>query len=230
MVSAKSLSNRSKSLSKISTSVLQNKYVLYFVFVLAVGNLFHFVFSRDLMSVGMFVAAGLLTSFFSKNMIVIMVVAMVVANIFQFGKGRDGFASKKDLDDEDGFKDEDEDHFKDHEDEDGFRDDDEDKFKGFEDEDGFKGFEEDDGFKNNEEDDGFLAATKSPTTSRPTTSRPTTSRPTTSRPTTSRPTTSRPTTSRPATSGPTTSGPTTSRSLPPSRPTTTSSPTYLNKK
>lgn len=95
MVSAKTLMSRSKDLSKISTEVLQNKFVLYFVFVLAVGNLFHFVFRQDLMSVGLFIATGLLTSFFSKNMTVIMVIAMVVANIFQIGKGRDGFSDKK---------------------------------------------------------------------------------------------------------------------------------------
>jgi hypothetical protein len=95
MVSAKTLMSRSKDLSKISTEVLQNKFVLYFVFVLAVGNLFHFVFRQDLMSVGIFIATGLLTSFFSKNMTVIMVIAMVVANIFQIGKGRDGFSDKK---------------------------------------------------------------------------------------------------------------------------------------
>jgi hypothetical protein len=100
MVSAKTLLSRSKDLSKISTEVLQNKFVLYFVFVLAVGNLFHFVFRQDLMSVGIFIATGLLTSFFSKNMTVIMVIAMVVANIFQIGKGRDGFSDKKKGDEE----------------------------------------------------------------------------------------------------------------------------------
>jgi len=100
MVSAKTLLSRSKDLSKISTEVLQNKFVLYFVFVLAVGNLFHFVFRQDLMSVGIFIATGLLTSFFSKNMTVIMVIAMVVANIFQIGKGRDGFSDKKKGEDE----------------------------------------------------------------------------------------------------------------------------------
>lgn len=113
MVSVNSLLSRSKDLTKISTEVLQNKFVLYFVFMLAVGNLFHFVFRQDLMSVGIFIAAGLLTSFFSKNMTVIMVIAMVVANIFQIGKGRDGFAGNStDEDDEEkveAFVDEDDD-------------------------------------------------------------------------------------------------------------------------
>lgn len=113
MVSVNSLLSRSKDLTKISTEVLQNKFVLYFVFMLAVGNLFHFVFRQDLMSVGIFIAAGLLTSFFSKNMTVIMVIAMVVANIFQIGKSRDGFAGNStDEDDEEkveAFVDEDDD-------------------------------------------------------------------------------------------------------------------------
>ena len=134
MVSAKTLLNRSRDLTKISTEVLQNKFVLYFVFVLAVGNLFSFVFRQDLMSVGIFIATGLLTSFFSKNMTVIMVISMVVANVFQIGKGRDGFASNDD----------------DEEDKDGFQVADDEEDEGFQDADD----EEDkDGFKNNEDDE-----------------------------------------------------------------------------
>ena len=135
MVSAKTLLNRSRDLSKISTEVLQNKFVLYFVFVLAVGNLFNFVFRQDLMSVGIFIATGLLTSFFSKNMTVIMVLSMVVANVFQIGKGRDGFASKEEEDEKDGFQDADDekDAFQDGGDEekDGFKDGDDEEKDGF---------------------------------------------------------------------------------------------------
>lgn len=78
-------------ITKMSNAILHNKFILYFIFVVAVGNLFHFVFSQDLMSVGVFIAAGLLTSFFSKNMVVIMVVAMVVANVIRLGQGPEGF-------------------------------------------------------------------------------------------------------------------------------------------
>lgn len=81
---------------KISHDMLHNRLVLYFIFIVAVGNLFHFVFSNDLMSVGVFIASGLLTSFFSKNMVVIMVVAMVVANVVRFSfLGREGFGNGK---------------------------------------------------------------------------------------------------------------------------------------
>lgn len=78
--------------------MLHNKYVLYFIFIIAVGNLFHLVFTRDLATVAVFIASGLLTTFFSKNMVVILVVAMVVANIFRFGNGKEGFRSKEDED------------------------------------------------------------------------------------------------------------------------------------
>jgi hypothetical protein len=86
----------SKDLQKISHEILHNRPVLYFIFVIAVGNLFNFVFTNDLMSVGVFIAAGLLTSFFSKNMVVIMIVAMVVANVVRFSLfGTEGFGGKK---------------------------------------------------------------------------------------------------------------------------------------
>jgi len=57
-------------------------------------------------------------------MTVIMVIAMVVANIFQIGKGRDGFEGKVEEDD-DGFEDKEED-------DEGFEDKEEDD-EGFED-------------------------------------------------------------------------------------------------
>ena len=95
---AKSLSQimkRSGDFTKFSNQILHNRFVLYFIFILAVGNLFHYVFSKDMTSVGAFIAAGLLTSFFSKNMVVIMVIAMAVSNIIRLSNGRDGFKGRK---------------------------------------------------------------------------------------------------------------------------------------
>ena len=89
-----SIVNKSGNISKMSNEVLHNRFILYFIFILAVGNLFHFVFSNDLMSVGVFIVAGLLTSFFSKNMVVIMVISMVVTNVIRVGGGTEGFESK----------------------------------------------------------------------------------------------------------------------------------------
>ena len=95
---------RSGNIHKISYDALHNQYVLYFVFFVAIGNLFMFVFSNDLMSAGVFFTAGLLTSFFSKNMVVILVTAMVVSNIIRMGisNKREGF--KDDGDEEEAFE------------------------------------------------------------------------------------------------------------------------------
>jgi hypothetical protein len=86
------------SFAKMPELLLHNKFVLYFIFIIAVGNIFHYTFTYDLTSVAVFIVSGLLTSFFSKNMIVILVIAMVVSNIFRYGnRGKEGF-QKKSLD------------------------------------------------------------------------------------------------------------------------------------
>lgn len=88
--------------SKMSHAILHNKFVLYFIFVLAVGNLFQFVAMNNLLAAIVFILVGLLTSFFSKNMVVIMVVSMVVSNIFKFGTNirLEGFRNDDEDDDE----------------------------------------------------------------------------------------------------------------------------------
>lgn len=62
-------------------SLLQNKYVLYVVLFIAVTNVLGYLAIEDFDSVACFVAIGALTSYFSKNMIVILGVALVGTNI-----------------------------------------------------------------------------------------------------------------------------------------------------
>ena len=88
-----SLMKNAPNMSKKANELLHNRFILYFVFIIAVANLFHFVFSHDLMSVCVFIVAGLLTSFFSKNMVVIMVISIVVTHVVRFGNGHEGFES-----------------------------------------------------------------------------------------------------------------------------------------
>jgi hypothetical protein len=89
-----SLMKNAPNVSKKANELLHNRFILYFVFIIAVANLFHFVFSHDLMSVCVFIVAGLLTSFFSKNMVVIMVISIVVTHVVRFGNGGyEGFES-----------------------------------------------------------------------------------------------------------------------------------------
>ena len=90
------LAKKSPSISNSSKELLRSRFVLYFVFVIAVANLFHFIFSNDFMSCTVFIVAGLLTSFFSKNMVVIMVIAIVVTHVIRIGNSSiDGFKNKE---------------------------------------------------------------------------------------------------------------------------------------
>jgi hypothetical protein len=72
-------------MNKLSKHILYNKYVLIFIFILAISNIIQFVLERDYFSTAILILVGFLTSFFSKNMVVIMVIGMVVANILKFG-------------------------------------------------------------------------------------------------------------------------------------------------
>lgn len=70
---------------KFSKNILKNAVVLYLVFAAALINLLVFGYQRDWMSGAIFVLVAFLTTFFSKNMIVILCLAMVVANIYKYG-------------------------------------------------------------------------------------------------------------------------------------------------
>ena len=71
-----------KNLSKM----LENKYVLYFVFILAIINLFGYMITGNFNSIIFFVLVGFLTSFFSKNMILIITVPLVLTSVLMVGK------------------------------------------------------------------------------------------------------------------------------------------------
>lgn len=65
--------------------VLHNVYVLFFLLFLAVLNLVYFSQINDYISVVLFFLVGLLTSFFSKNMVVILFISIVITNIYAYG-------------------------------------------------------------------------------------------------------------------------------------------------
>lgn len=62
-------------------ALLKDKYVLYVVLFLAVTNLFGYLMMRNFDSIVFFLVVGFLTSYFSKNMIIIMLVAMLTTNL-----------------------------------------------------------------------------------------------------------------------------------------------------
>ena len=71
-----------KNLSKM----LENKYVLYFVFVLAIINLFGYMVTGNLNSIIFFVLVAFLTRYFSKNMIIILTIPLILTSVLMVGK------------------------------------------------------------------------------------------------------------------------------------------------
>lgn len=67
---------------------LNNKYLLYFILILAFFDLIYLSLDRDLIYFFIYLSVGFLTSFFSSNMIVILVIAMVVTHILRMVKTR----------------------------------------------------------------------------------------------------------------------------------------------
>jgi hypothetical protein len=69
----------------IGKAILYNRNVLYFIFFLSLGYLFYILSVSDFYTFSIFVIIGFLTSFFSKNMVVILSLAMSVSFIFKYG-------------------------------------------------------------------------------------------------------------------------------------------------
>lgn len=83
--------------SNTNSKLLGNKYLLYLVLFLAIADLLIFATSGDILFIVVFILVGIVTAAFSKNMIIILIVAMVVTNIIKFGsaiKTTEGMTSK----------------------------------------------------------------------------------------------------------------------------------------
>jgi len=78
---------------KDNKSWLHNVYVLYFIFIIALGDLYYLMASHSWFYMTLFVLIGFLTSFFSKNMVVILCIAIAFTNILKTAlvNSREGF-------------------------------------------------------------------------------------------------------------------------------------------
>jgi hypothetical protein len=81
-------------------ALLKNKNVLYVVLFFAVMNLFSYLMLKQLDAVAFFIIIGFLTTYFSKNMIIVMLTAMIstflLVQINLLGNKQEGFdASEK---------------------------------------------------------------------------------------------------------------------------------------
>jgi len=71
-------------------------YFQYFVYILAVGNIFFLVNSKNFISVGVFMlSAALISFFYSKNIAVILLVAIILSHFVCINMELDGFKTKK---------------------------------------------------------------------------------------------------------------------------------------
>lgn len=80
-----------KSVSKL----LENKYVLYVILFLAVTNMLGYMVMGNITPVIFFIIVGYLVSIFSKNMIIVLIVPLLLTNILMAGsKAVEGFSVK----------------------------------------------------------------------------------------------------------------------------------------
>lgn len=81
-------------MSKTSQGLVGSKIVLYILVVLVIVNLYNYSMIGDEIYAGVMLIIGFLTSFFSKNMIVILFTAIAVTNLIRFGNelsSKEGF-------------------------------------------------------------------------------------------------------------------------------------------
>lgn len=93
----KVISKTTKQLKNLSPKLLlENKIVLYIVAAIAIVNLLTFANKKDYNSVLIFIIIGFLISFFSKNMIVIFLSAILFTHAFKYVLGNaEGMKNKK---------------------------------------------------------------------------------------------------------------------------------------
>ena len=108
----KTFSKRSNEILSNMNVVLHNVFVLYFILLLSLANMFYLVTAKNYMFAAIFILVGFITSFFSKNMMVILCIALTVTNVLQFGKhaaleeGMSGDDEEEEEKHKDGFKNE----------------------------------------------------------------------------------------------------------------------------
>jgi hypothetical protein len=78
------------------TKILTNKYVLHIVFFIALINMLFYILMGNIDAVVYFILLGLLVGNFSKNMIIVLGVPVILVNLFVMSKNRhkEGFEDK----------------------------------------------------------------------------------------------------------------------------------------
>jgi len=85
MNSVTSFLNKNIKMSGNYGSILQNRFVLYLFCFLAIVDVLYFATTNDIQSFITILIVGFLTSFFNKNMIVVLFMAITVTHVLRFG-------------------------------------------------------------------------------------------------------------------------------------------------
>ena len=78
----------------ISKSWLYCRWVLYLLFVLAIGNIYYLIMHNDVFTLAVFILVAFLTTFFSKNMVVILCISLVISTILKSVQVKEGLGFK----------------------------------------------------------------------------------------------------------------------------------------
>jgi hypothetical protein len=65
--------------------IIHNRYILYILLIISLADLYYLAITHDYVSAAIFILVGFLTTFFSKNMIIILFFSLVFANILKYG-------------------------------------------------------------------------------------------------------------------------------------------------
>ena len=100
--------------------ILGNKYVLYFILILTIINLGGYLLVGDITAVSLFILLGIIMTFFSKNMIIILSVPLILTSVLLVGnkiheglennKKKKGYSKDKNKDSEHAKTNHDDDH------------------------------------------------------------------------------------------------------------------------
>ena len=82
----------------LSKNWLYCRWVLYTVFILSIGNIYYLLLGGDYFTLAVFILVAFLTTFFSKNMVVILCISLVISTILKSVQVKEGLElSKNDL-------------------------------------------------------------------------------------------------------------------------------------
>jgi hypothetical protein len=77
------------------SKILTNKYVLYFIAFLSLTNILGYMISGNINHVIVFILVGVIMTYFSKNMAIVLLVSLLIANLFSISIiFREGFETE----------------------------------------------------------------------------------------------------------------------------------------